>query len=81
MTAIHEGHRSRTEPCLHLAFELSWCQWKLAFTVGHGQPARLRTLAARDLRGLLKEIMKAKRRFDLPDDAAVVGGEKMLRSS
>jgi len=57
---------------LHLAFELSWCQWKLAFTIGHGQPARLRTIAARDLPALLKEIHKAKQRFGLPDDAAVV---------
>jgi transposase len=72
MTAIHEGHRSTTEPRLHLAFELSWSQWKLAFTIGHGQPARLRTLPARDLPGLLKEIAKAKRRFGLPDDATLV---------
>jgi transposase len=57
---------------LYLAFELSWCQWKLAFTIGHGQPARLRTIAARDLPTLLKEIQKAKRRFGLAEDAAVV---------
>src|SRR5262249_37707256 len=54
------------------AFELSWSQWKLAFTVGHGQPARLRTIAPRDLAGLLREIARAKGRFGLPDDAAVV---------
>jgi transposase len=57
---------------LHLAFELGWSQWKLAFTIGHGQPARLRTIAARDLAGLAKEIAKAKRRFGLPEDAGVV---------
>jgi transposase len=57
---------------LHVAFELSWNEWKLAFTIGHGQPARLRTIRARDLDGLLKEISKARRRFGLPDDAAVV---------
>jgi transposase len=57
---------------LHLAFELGWSQWKVAFTIGHGQPARLRTLAARDLPGLLAEIAKAKRKFALPDDAGVV---------
>jgi transposase len=55
-----------------LAFELSWNQWKLAFTIGHGQPARLRSIAARDLAALLEEIVKAKRRFELPDDTAVV---------
>jgi transposase len=57
---------------LHLAFELGWSQWKLAFTIGHGQPARLRTVAARDLARLVQEVAKAKRRFDLPDDAEVV---------
>jgi transposase len=57
---------------LHLAFELGWSQWKLAFTIGHGQPPRLRTLGARDLPSLLQEIAKAKRRFGLPDDATVV---------
>src|SRR6266481_6442291 len=72
MTATHNVHSITQGPRLHLAFELSWNQWKLAFTIGHGQPARLRTLAARDLAGLLQEIHKAKRRFGLPDDAAVV---------
>src|SRR5262252_276839 len=72
MTATREFQTTTISPRLHLAFELSWCQWKLAFTIGHGQPARLRTIAARDLPGLLKEIHKAKRRFGLPDDAAVV---------
>jgi transposase len=57
---------------LHLAFELSWNEWKLAFTIGHGQPARLRTIAARDLATLLQEIAKAKRRFGLPDATGVV---------
>src|SRR5262245_5055083 len=72
MTATREVEITTNSPRLHLAFELSWNQWKLAFTIGHGQPARLRTIAARDLPALLKEIHKAKRRFDLPDDAAVV---------
>jgi len=72
MTATHEQHLSTTAAWLHLAFELGWSQWKLAFTIGHGQPARLRTIGARDLPALLKEIAKAKRRFGLPDDAGVV---------
>jgi transposase len=71
-TATRDVHSTTNVPRLHLAFELSWCQWKLAFTIGHGQPARLRTVAARDLPGLLKEVHKVKRRFGLPDDAAVV---------
>jgi transposase len=72
MTATHEQHLSTTAARLHLAFELGWSQWKLAFTIGHGQPARLRTIGARDLPALLKEVAKAKRRFGLPDDAGVV---------
>jgi transposase len=72
MTATRDVEITTTRARLHLAFELSWSQWKLAFTIGHGQPARLRTIAARNLPGLLAEIAKAKRRFDLPDDAAVV---------
>jgi hypothetical protein len=38
--------------------------WKPAFTIGHGQPARLRTTAARDLPGLLKDIHNAEPRHD-----------------
>lgn len=72
MTATHDVYRSKTAIRLHLAFELGWSQWKLAFTIGHGQPARLRTIAARDLAALLLEIGKAKQRFDLAEDAEVV---------
>jgi transposase len=72
MTASHE-HQATTRPGrLHLAFELGWSQWKLAFTTGPGQPPRLRTLAARDLPGLVQEIAKAKQRFGLSIDAEVV---------
>lgn len=46
MTATRTMHSTTQGPRLRLAFELSWNQWKLAFTVGHGQPARLRSLAA-----------------------------------
>jgi transposase len=71
MTAIRVEQCSKTTPRLHLAFELGWSQWKLAFTIGHGQPPRLRSVAARDLPALVAEIAKAKRRFGLPEDAAV----------
>ena len=72
MTAIHGVHRSETATRLHLAFELGWSQWKLAFTIGHGQPPRMRTIQARDLERLLQEIVHAKRRFDLPENAELV---------
>src|SRR3954447_4922531 len=57
---------------LHLAFDLGWAEWKLAVTVGHGQPPRLRTIRARDLEALQREIARAEDRFGLPADAPVV---------
>jgi transposase len=56
---------------LYLAFELGWSEWKLAFTTGFGQAARLRSLGARNLAGLQEEIAAAKKRFGLPADAPV----------
>jgi transposase len=68
MTATHS--ECTTKPAgLYLAFELSWSEWKLAFTIGHGQSPRLRSLRPRDLDKLHLEIAKAKKRFGLPDDA------------
>jgi transposase len=72
MTATHNGNGSTRQGVLHLAFELGWTEWKLAFTTGHGQKPRFRTLRARDVQGLQQEIVKAKQRFGLPADAAVV---------
>ena len=72
MTAACPSNVSTQGVRLHLAFELGWTQWKLAFTVGHGQQPRQRTIRARDLAALEQEIAKAKRRFQLADAAAVV---------
>jgi len=72
MTATHTAHATAPTVQLHLAFELGWTQWVLAFTVGHGQAPRLRTIQARDLEALRAEIAKAKLRFRLPADAPVV---------
>jgi hypothetical protein len=35
MTATHEVNCTTPNSRLHLAFELGWSQWKLAFTIGH----------------------------------------------
>jgi transposase len=51
---------------------LGWTRWKLAFTIGHGQKARQRSMPARDLAALEQEIAKAKKRFRLPADGPVV---------
>jgi transposase len=72
MTATHTMHATAPTVQLHLAFELGWSQWVLAFTVGHGQSPRLRTIRARDGEALKAEIAKAKLRFGLPADTAVV---------
>jgi transposase len=61
-----------TQPTLYLAFELSNQEWKLGFTVGLGQPARQRKIAAGDTTALKHELALAKQRFGLPADAPVV---------
>ena len=73
MSATHAVHCTQTAaPVLYVAFELGWTSWKMAFTVGAGQPPRLRSIPARSASVVLNEIKKAKLRFGLPNCAAVV---------
>ena len=73
MTATHEQNSTiPTTPVLYFSLELGSKTWKLAFTIGLGQKPRLRTIAARDTDALLAEIKAAKKRFGLPENAAVV---------
>jgi transposase len=72
MTTAHTSNATTPGVVLYLAFELGWTHWKLAFTVGHGQKPRLRTMRARDLETLEQEIATAKKRFHLTDDAPVL---------
>ena len=60
------------EAILHLSFDLGKSEWKLAFGTSPGQRPRLRTVAAPDLAGLLKEVERAKERFGLPSTARVI---------
>lgn len=60
------------EGVLHLAFDLGWSEWKLAFGTAPGQRPRLRTVAARNLAGLLEEVERAKERFGLSSTVRVV---------
>src|SRR5215469_8693760 len=72
MTATHDVNPTTpTTPVLYLSLELGQKTWKLAFTIGLGQKPRLRTIAARDTEALMAEIRAAKKRFGLPEDAAV----------
>jgi transposase len=72
MTATHQRHCSSTKRVLYLAFELGWSEWKLAFQAERGQAPRLRSIGARNLVALQKEIVKAKERFGLAEDTPVV---------
>ena len=73
MSATHAVHSTPAPaPALYVAFELSWGTWKMAFTVGAGQPPRIRSVPARCTSLVLNEIKKAKLRFDLPADAPVL---------
>lgn len=60
-----------SEPALCVAFELSAGKWKMAFSHGLGQRARIRTVGAGDLEGVRAEIAGAKRRFGLPAEVLV----------
>src|SRR5881628_101394 len=71
-TATHNEHDTTTERVLFMAFELNEKNWKLGFTVGHGQKPRERSIAARHHARLLQEVAQAKSRFGLPDTAPVV---------
>lgn len=57
---------------LYVAFELSWGEWKLAFSTGPGQPPRIKNVPARQTFAVMAEIVKAKQRFGLPANAPVV---------
>jgi transposase len=59
-----------SEQRLHMSFELSHKEWKLAFGTGPRNP-RIIVMPARDLMRLDEEIAKAKKRFGLSEDAKV----------
>src|SRR5258705_11124721 len=64
----HEEY-SEAKGTLYMALELGSGEWRLGFTVGLGQKARERTLAARDVGGLTKEISRAKERVKVLSSA------------
>jgi len=71
MTATRVRHSTTPGRILYLALELGWNGWKLGFSTSPAQPVRQRSLRARDLAGLLKEIAAAKQRFGLPPETPV----------
>jgi len=72
VTETTQDNPTTNEQPLYLALELSQTQWRLGFSIGLGQPPRLRKIAARDLAELLDEIAKSKKRFGLPANAVVL---------
>jgi len=56
---------------LYMALELSQKEWKLGFSVGPGQAPRLRSVAGRDIGGLMEEIRLAAERFGLGEGVEV----------
>jgi transposase len=73
-TAIMTDIAQYPTPCatLFLAFELSLNTWKLGFTIGSAQRPRERSVPARDLAAVQQEILRAKQRFELPEDVQVI---------
>jgi transposase len=59
-------------PVLYMAIEIGERQWKLGFSIGMGQRARIRVVASRDLERLEAEIRAAKARFKVSQDAPVL---------
>ena len=70
-TVPQTTHYNPVESNLYMALELGDKTWKLGFSVGLGQKARLRNIAAADRVALEREILRAKQRFGLPETAAV----------
>lgn len=57
---------------LYLALELGRREWKLGFATGMGKRPRERVVKAGDIDRLEEEIRRARRRFQLGEEAAVV---------
>ena len=66
--AQHKAYEVNT--VLYMAMELSNSKWKLGF--GNGAKLRRKTIEARDRKSLLEEVVLAKARLKLAEDARVV---------
>ena len=73
MTAAtrNEKHIRSASQVLYLALELGVEEWKLAFITDLEAKPRVRTMPARDLKRLVKEVATAMRWFGLPDRTRV----------
>lgn len=72
-TRVPESIAPAPIPAIPLfAFELGERTWKPGFTTGLGQRPRIRQVPAGATDRVLEEIARAKRRFTLPDETAVI---------
>ena len=71
-TETTQNNHTINAQTLFMALELSNTKWRLGFTIGLGQPPRLRKLEAGNLAGLIKESHLSKKRFGLPAAASVM---------
>lgn len=69
--AATQAQYSEGRPALYVAFELGWSEWKLAFATAPADAPRQRTIGARDVAGVKREIAKAKQRFGLAAETPV----------
>ena len=67
----HSNDINSDASVLYVSLELSKNTWKLGFTVGRAQKARIRDVAARDRTGFAVEVANAKKRFGLAPEALV----------
>jgi transposase len=76
MTTTCDHQSTATAPnatvTLLLAFELGERTWKLGFSTGFGQRPRVRQVPAGAVDRVLEEIERAKRKFRLPAETAVI---------
>jgi transposase len=72
MSTTATTRRRKLTATLYLAFELGNGTWKLGFTTGLGQKPRERNVAARDVEAVLREIIRAKQRFEMAGGVRVV---------
>jgi transposase len=63
--------RDSADGTLFVALELGWSDWKLAMATQRGAKPRRRTISARDLLALGRELDQAKAKFNLLADAPV----------
>lgn len=69
MTAAKNDCRQRR---LYVSIEMGWSKLKIASTCDAMQKPRIKQVAARDLKAMLEEFAKAKKRIGLPADAPVI---------